>query len=376
MRLIHTADWQIGKVFRFVGDETMHVLQKARLDAVRSLGKLAKREKAKAVLVAGDIYDKEGVTDRTLAQPLEAMRAFPGVDWHLIPGNHDPDRSNGLWQRACMLGLPDNVHIHLEPKPIALNAETYLLPAPLRHHQTLGDPTSWMNDAETPEGACRLGLAHGSITEFGTNTQTPNLINPDRAKQAGLAYLALGDWHGTKKINQRTWYAGTPEPDRFDRPESGQALLVEINGAKAPAVTPHQVGRFQWLSDKAALHDLDDIKTLTSRIRSEHSDLSSILLNLRLEGSLSLEARARLEQDVEISLSAALCYLRLTLDDLRITPSLDDLTELAHDPVIREAVDQLTAIIDIEDHPDGDVASRALQHLYLACHKRHREAAA
>jgi hypothetical protein len=30
LRLIHTADWQIGKVFRFVDDATMGVLQEAR----------------------------------------------------------------------------------------------------------------------------------------------------------------------------------------------------------------------------------------------------------------------------------------------------------------------------------------------------------
>lgn len=376
MRLIHTADWQIGKVFRFVDDETMPLLQQARLDAIRSIGQLAQRESAACVLVAGDVYDKEGISDRTLLQPIEAMRAFPGINWHLIPGNHDPDRPNGLWQRAHALGLPDNLHVHLEPKPIALGEDVYLLPAALRHHQTTEDPTAWMNDANTPEGALRLGLAHGSITEFSANTPTPNLIDPDRAKQAGLAYLALGDWHGTKKINRQTWYAGTPEPDRFDRPEAGQALLVDLEGRKAPLVTAHRTGRFQWLSEQAILHDIEDIKSLSGRIREDDLDLSTVLLNLHLEGRLSLEGMAFFEQEIETSLSAALCYLRLSKDELAIKAAADDLDDLAHDPVIREAVDQLTSIAEAKDHPEREIAARALQHLYLACHKRHREAAA
>ncbi len=376
MRLIHTADWQIGKVFRFVGDETMHVLQQARFDAIRTLGRLAVDQGAGGVLVAGDVYDKEGLTDHTLARPLEAMRAFPGLSWHLISGNHDPHRPNGLWQRANALGLPDNVHVHLEPKPVALDADTYLLPAPLLHHQTADDPTSWMDDAATPAGALRIGLAHGSIREFGTSTQTPNLIAPDRAKRAGLAYLALGDWHGTKKIDQRTWYAGTPEPDRFDRSESGQALLVEIKGKKEPTVTPMRTGRFQWLAEQATLYDLDDIRSLSDRFRNEHGDLSNLLLDLWIDGTLSLEGRARFEQEIEISLSAALCHLRLSLDGLSVNPSADDLDELAHDPIIRDAVSRLKVMVGDSDHPDHKAAARALQHLYLACHKRHREAAA
>ena len=38
-----------------------------------------------------------------------ACGAFPRVDWHVIPGNHDYHRGNGLWDRAAAPGLPPNV---------------------------------------------------------------------------------------------------------------------------------------------------------------------------------------------------------------------------------------------------------------------------
>ena len=47
LRLIHTADWQIGKVFRFAGNETMPLLQAARLDAITTIGRLARDEGAR-----------------------------------------------------------------------------------------------------------------------------------------------------------------------------------------------------------------------------------------------------------------------------------------------------------------------------------------
>ena len=71
MRFIHTADWQIGKVFRFLDDATVGVLQEARLEAISRIGRLALEHGAPTVLVAGDIYDVATAEDRTLGQPVE-----------------------------------------------------------------------------------------------------------------------------------------------------------------------------------------------------------------------------------------------------------------------------------------------------------------
>lgn len=38
IKFIHTSDWQIGKVFRFVDEGTMGLLQEARLAAITRLG--------------------------------------------------------------------------------------------------------------------------------------------------------------------------------------------------------------------------------------------------------------------------------------------------------------------------------------------------
>ena len=40
-RFIHTADWQIGKVFRFVDRAEMGGLQLARLEGITRIGNLA-----------------------------------------------------------------------------------------------------------------------------------------------------------------------------------------------------------------------------------------------------------------------------------------------------------------------------------------------
>ena len=108
-RFIHTADWQIGKVFRFVDDAAMGGLQLARLDAITRIGELASKHDAHHVLVAGDVYDHATLLPLTRSQPIERMRTHDSVQWHLLPGNHDPYQPNGLWDQLRKRGLPDNV---------------------------------------------------------------------------------------------------------------------------------------------------------------------------------------------------------------------------------------------------------------------------
>src|ERR1700730_9894529 len=119
MRFIHSSDWQIGKVFRFVDAETMAVLQEARLDAIGRLCSFARETSAAFIVVAGDIFDQERPSDKTLQRTLARMAAAPSAKWFLLPGNHDPHRPNGLWDRVARLDLPSNIQLLLEAKPIS-----------------------------------------------------------------------------------------------------------------------------------------------------------------------------------------------------------------------------------------------------------------
>jgi len=371
VRFIHTADWQIGKVFRFVDDATMGVLQEARLEAIASLGRLALAEDAASVLVAGDVYDVATAEDRTLGQPLERMRGFPGVQWHLIPGNHDPHQPGGPWERVLRRGLPDNVRVHLEAAPVVLaGGRAQLLPAPLARRRTLTDPTAWMDQAPTPEGTLRIGLAHGSISAFGSDQRAqPNLIDPARPARARLDYLALGDWHGTKRIGPRCWYAGTPEVDDFGIEAGGQALLVELPAPGAPAeVRPCAVGRFCWEQETLQIHGIDDVEVALARMRALHDEPARLLIDLGLEGTLSLAGRERLGRALD-ELRAAVCFLRVDDERLYLSPSAEDLEAIAHGGFVRVAAESLKALADDPDEPAREIAARALLRLY-ALHRK------
>ena len=339
MRFIHTADWQIGKPFRNFGDKES-LLRQARLTAIETIGNLALREGVAHVLIAGDLYDTESPSQKTLLEPLERMRRFPPVSWHIIPGNHDPHRGQGLWDRLQAHGLPANVLPHLTPVPVALGSEAVLLPAPMRRKSEVSDLTSWMDGADSAPGLIRLGLAHGSITGFEAGGEANNPIAPDRAKRAGLDYLALGDWHRTLQVGPATWYAGTPEADRFYSQEAGQVLLVDVAGPGAtPIVTPYRTGIYRWLSMSESVSAAVDLDTIEAKLRAL-PDLSSLLLRLEFRGALPLAARAELSRRTSL-LEAAIFWLEANIEGLLVRPTLEDFERIDFQGVLREAAETL-----------------------------------
>ena len=344
MRFIHTADWQIGKVFKQFGAKE-ETLRQARLAAIERLGEQARANGVNHILVAGDIYDSEAPNTITLRAPIERMKAFADIQWHLLPGNHDPHRPEGLWDRVAQLGLPAHVHVHVTPNPVNLTDGAFLLPAPLLRKTEFDDLTAWMDTAVTPQGALRIGLAHGAVTNFTSEGEATNPIDPARPAKARLDYLALGDWHRTLQIGPAVWYAGTPEPDRAGRQERGTALLVEISGAGAPpSVTPLVTGTYRWLTRTERLSDGSELADIDQRLRSEQ-DLSRLILRLRLEGTLPLAAHADLQRRL-VDLEAAVFHLDVDQTALVVRPTDADLEAIDFDGVLRRSADRLKAMVD------------------------------
>lgn len=346
----------------------MGLLQEARLHAVSKIGELANEHGVKHVLVAGDVYDAEALAPRTLNQPLERMRKFTEVHWHLLPGNHDPHRANGLWDQLLSKGLPANVHVYTVPEPIIFESDALsILPAPLYHRRRLDDPTAYMDDAALPDGLFRIGIAHGTVTGFGSEDRdVPNFIAPDRPDRAGLSYLAMGDWHGQKKISERCWYSGTPEVDAFDVTGAGRALLVEIGTLDhTPEVTPLPTGHYQWLTQSEQINSREDIDRLAKRLRTVADDLDRVLIRLAVEGAVSLDDRQHFESEVVDGVSAAFCFMRV--DDRRLfpRPSAEDLDQIDHGGFVRAAAEELKRKAEQGSDDERSIATEALQRLYV-----------
>lgn len=356
IKLLHTADWQIGKLFgQFEPDEAA-LLAEARFQAVERLARLATERRADLVLVAGDVFDAQGVADKTIHRLFHLMAGFEGP-WILLPGNHDAALAESVWTRSDRLGaVPGSVTVCLRPEPVLLEAlGVAVLPAPLTQRHTHADLTEWFAAAETPAGMRRIGLAHGSVQGIlAEDIDSPNPIAAGRAGQARLDYLALGDWHGMKQIDARTWYSGTPETDRFRSNESGRALLVELpEPGVPPTVTPLATGQYRWHSETLALRVPSDVEPALQKISAFGP---ADVVQLELSGQTDLGGYRRLRAAVEQARGKARSLLA-DLSALRLEPTADDIDALKADGYLGEVIAELRAS---QDGAGAEVAREAL----------------
>lgn len=337
--ILHTADWQIGRVFAQFEPDDAAALFEARFAVVERLASIAADHGVDAILVAGDVFDAQTVSEKTIRRLFNAMQGFTGT-WVLMPGNHDAALAESVWSRARRLGaIPGNVIVCLEPKPLVVAGKFTLLPAPLTQRHTYADLTEWFAAHVSTDDLPRIGLAHGSVQGIlPEGVDSANPIAAGRAQGAGLSYLALGDWHGTKRVDGRTWYAGTPESDRFKANDSGQALLVSIEStALEPAVTVVPTGKFGWRQiekQMAVDSDVDEV------IRIFDAVGGGDVLHVRLSGTCNLAGHRKLLA----SLGAARAKARAVLWDaaaLRLEPTEEDIQALQADGFVGEALQEL-----------------------------------
>lgn len=387
MKFIHTADWQIGKPFAGIGDvHKRSLVQQARIEAINRIGRVAKDIGAEFVVVAGDLFDSPNADKATVSAACSAIgqMKLPVI---AIPGNHDHGGPGCVWQQEFFLreqkALAPNFTVIRENVPVELDSAV-ILPSPLSRRAVATDPTEWLRNLDVysglPPDKPRVVLAHGSTQSFSgqigdddEDGYSTNLINLGRLPEPEIDYIALGDWHGTKQIGPKSWYAGTPEPDRFPRGtdyDSGNILVVEAQRGGVPNVNRVHLSKLNWsewsfdFADDQALNEFEHRLEIQLGQRANED-----LLKLTLTGSVGIEAAIRLEEILE-SLNARLLRLKL-VNQILIAPTekeIEDLTQRGTDPLIANVAKRLLEFADGGDE-DALVARTALRELHAACNR-------
>ena len=355
---LHTADWQIGRQYGQFETDDAAILAEARFDVVARIAALAAERRVDAVLVAGDVFDTQGVSDRTIRRLFAAMAAYAGP-WVMIAGNHDAALADSVWSRAAQLGcIPANVHVPTRIGVVDLPAiNLAVLAAPLTQRHTYDDVTQSFDTLDTEAGRVRVGLAHGSVAGRLPDTiDATNPIAPDRAARARLDYLALGDWHGCLSIDAHTWYAGTPEQDRFRGNEPGYVLDVHIDAPGAtPAVERIAIGKYRWSAWTETISLPTDAQALAERLAALRAD---DVLRLDVQGHVNMETWDALQRAVDQA-AAQLRALLPDLSGLRLEPDQADLAELGASGYVGEVAAQLQSLQG--DGEQAGVAGEALR---------------
>ncbi len=382
VRFLHTADWQLGKPFGGVTQESARLdLQRARFEAIGRIGEVVRRGGLSFVVVAGDLFDSVAPDPRTIARCCGEIGRVP-VPFYVIGGNHDHAGAGSVWEsesfRRQRDQLSPNLHLLGDRTPLATESAV-LLPCSLSRRHEVQDPTAWLRDGirDVPEHLPRIVIAHGSIQGFGSFAddeeccgEVPNFIDLDRLPMDDVDYVALGDWHGTREVEPRAWYSGTPEPDRFPKGsghDPGNVLVVEVERGGVPRVERCRTAAVGWHELDWEFTGDDGVDLLRCRLDELLAQRVGLdLLRLGLRGALGFEEKARLDRLVA-DWDARLIRLRVD-DAVRMAPTdaeLEALTQRVSDPLIASVARRLMDLCRGAGD-DVRVPAQALRELYLA----------
>jgi DNA repair exonuclease SbcCD nuclease subunit len=353
-RLLHTADWHLGKRFPSFDETAQTKLRRARLDVLHKVFAEATRYGVDAVLCAGDLFDEPKPHQdwwRGLLDLFRKLRPdFPRI--YLLPGNHDPLLPGSIWTigHSFRDGLPAFVRVvDREDFQDEIKPGLVLYAVPCCSKAGAADPVEKIPPRAEGDDRVRVGLVHGTTFDLpGYEMNFP--IRADSARARGLNYLAIGDTHGFRVVQDDppVVYPGAPEPTAFDESDPGNVVLVWFSTQGRSRLQKVPVANWGWRDE--VVRDLPSLRALATV-----PNLNSTVLRLAFDIDVSLAERDEIEQilgdlggnEARHGRAGVLDCDRVDLR-MRVDSGLDAFPPNLP-PVLQKVIDKLHAIASASD---------------------------
>jgi exonuclease SbcD len=217
IRLLHTSDIHLGN------DYAPQLAERALLAVMETARTLA----ADALLIAGDLFDHNRVSDAVVESALREFARF-GRPIVLLPGNHDCLGEHSVYRRPQFAAAPPNLHLITDernPSVVlpALGVECWGRPV-VDHHPGFRPLASPPPRVSSP---WRVVLAHGHVEGAAKPSFRSSPIWSEEIAALDCDYLALGHWDRPAEVSAGgviAPYSGAP----YQGGQLTTALLVAL----------------------------------------------------------------------------------------------------------------------------------------------------
>ena len=342
VRFVHSADWQLGMTRHWLG-EHQGAYDRARIDAIRRIGRLAAEQDCEFILVCGDVFEYAQVKPRTAEPVLEQLSSLP-VPVYLLPGNHDPLTESGIYRSALFREQAgDGVRVLDQPGLVEVRPGVELLAAPWFTKQAPAEQIDRLaaRHDPPPPGTVRIAVGHGGVDTLASALTADPISTSalDAAVAEGrVDYVALGDRHSKLSVggSGRIWYSSSPEPTATRDPDPGYVLVVEVEPGRAPEVTPHQVASWTFKEERFELTEAADVDAVFAWLDAFPEKRDTVAKPI-LGGALGLAESERLRSGLESRRHRFAAILESGRSTLRSRPEDTDLDDLELTGFVAEA---------------------------------------
>ncbi|MDZ7728357.1 MAG: metallophosphoesterase [Dehalococcoidia bacterium] len=231
-RAVHTSDVHLGA---FEGSDGHQRERRALMEAAfRNVVSLGNESSAEVLLIAGDFFDNDRISEATVEFAVETLRAFEG-QVVLVPGNHDPMDEGSVYWRYDWEALVPRLHlfreqygsmVHLDDPGVTLWGRAFLTNdwhfRPLEGLPVV-EPDRW-----------RIAMAHGHHHHDGEDMyrSLPIAASELQAAAPNWDYVALGHWEPHADVSVEglhVVYSGAPLALSDANRKAGWASVVDFS---------------------------------------------------------------------------------------------------------------------------------------------------
>ena len=305
VRILCTGDTQLDKSFGTLGDSAT-AFRKQLLSTFKRV--MAEAKDYDLVLVAGDVFDREGTPTGVIEEVADVFAACktPTV---VLAGNHDSLKSGipRVLHAALAQRNAAHVFVPLQREPLLfpeLGVTVY--PVPLANRGDLSNQYDWIPEREEEQGV-RVALMHGALDSIPDGTIPTNV-----ATIQDLDLVVCGDQHGPShgdehasvlfnsevSIQRRLVYAMAPEAQHINQGFVGAYTeVVMTKTGEIETLNRIEVGELRFLNSTVSLGEEEGVEDALDEAMSPVQDRAPELTSIRLtlEGNISHDQNESLQ---------------------------------------------------------------------------------
>lgn len=224
MKILHCADLHMDSPMETHMTREQAAKRNAEiLMSFQRMTEYAENEKVRVVLIAGDLFDGERVTRRTVEGVLDAVRRTPQIDYLYVSGNHD-DQTNAFADQE----IPENFKRFTDK----WNTIEYGDVAVSGIEITKNNASTLYGQLPAQKSRVNIVMLHGQVSSACEVDQ----VNLNLLKGKNINYLALGHIH-TYSCEQLDCdgiycYPGCLEGRGFDECGEKGFVVLDTDGRK------------------------------------------------------------------------------------------------------------------------------------------------
>lgn len=304
VKILHTGDLHLGAKFTGLGEKG----KEQRLQLLKTFENvvnLAIEEKVHLFLLAGDLFDSNYPSRRTLDRVLHLFGVLreANIPVCLIPGTHDCYDATSIYRRFNFQKATPNLTIFTDKitskvfEKLNLTVYGRALTAKVVKESPLKG-LSLQKDT-----ALHIAMVHGSLEIPGKVERDGATFTSQEIGKSKMNYIAMGHWHsyGDYSVRQtKACYCGSPEAIDVDQKGSGNVLLVTIKPDGSVKVEPRRVGLRNYEVMCINVDAITSIGEILGAIKAK-ADLN-LILGVKLQGLCGFDLEIdiqELEQELE-----------------------------------------------------------------------------